>query len=237
MLNRTMRGSFWQSPDAENIGKQAKENGAPDESKATASGSGHPAETAGFNTAGNGAGASATAPSTAPSTELDPEINQLQTELATLKTKLAETHDRMLRVAADADNARKRWDKERDELRKYAIADFARELLPVIDAFDKAMALVEIAPISSETDEGKALASIIEGVQIASKVFNDSVKKHGIERVPGKGQAFNPEYHNAIARAVDPSVSVDMVLEEFVSGYKIGERVLRTAMVKVATKD
>jgi molecular chaperone GrpE len=229
MLNRTMRGSFWQSPDAENIGKQAKENGALDESTATASGSGHPAETADFNAAGNAAGASATG--------MDPEVTQLQTELATLKTKLAETHDRMLRVAADADNARKRWDKERDELRKYAIADFARELLPVIDAFDKAMALVEIAPISSETDEGKALASIIEGVQIASKVFNDSVKKHGIERLPGKGQAFNPEYHNAIARAVDPSVTVDMVLEEFVSGYKIGERVLRTAMVKVATKD
>ena len=229
MLKSRMRESFWQSPDPENIGKQAKENGAPDESTATASGNGHPAENADFNTAGSAAGASATG--------MDPEVTQLQTELSTVKTKLAETHDRMLRVAADADNARKRWDKERDELRKYAIADFARELLPVIDAFDKAMALVEIAPISSETDEGKALASIIEGVQIASKVFNDSVKKHGIERVPGKGQAFNPEYHNAIARAVDPSVTVDMVLEEFVSGYKIGERVLRTAMVKVATKD
>jgi molecular chaperone GrpE len=229
MLNSTMRGSFWQSPDAENVGKQAKENGSPDESTATASGNGHPAETADLNSVGTSAGASAI--------EMDPELNQLQTELATLKTKLAETHDRMLRVAADADNARKRWDKEREELRKYAIADFARELLPVIDAFDKAMALVEITPISSETDEGKALASIIEGVQIASKVFNDSVKKHGIERVPGKGQAFNPEYHNAIARTVDPSVTVDMVLEEFVSGYKIGERVLRTAMVKVATKD
>lgn len=142
-----------------------------------------------------------------------------------------------MRIAADADNARKRWEKEKEDLRKYAISDFARELLPVIDAFDKAMALVEIAPISSETEEGKALASIIEGVQIASKVFHDSIKKHGIERVPGKGQAFNPEYHNAIARAVDSTVTFDTVLEEFVSGYKIGERVLRTAMVKVVTRD
>ena len=162
---------------------------------------------------------------------------ELRTELESTRTRLAETHDRMLRIAADADNARKRWEKDRDDLRRYSISEFARELLPVIDAFDKAMTLIEKTPISSETEEGKGLAAIVEGVQMVSKVFHESIKKHGIERVPGAGSPFNPEYHNGIARVVDPNVASDTVVEEFVSGYRIGDRVLRTALVKVATKD
>jgi molecular chaperone GrpE len=162
---------------------------------------------------------------------------ELRTELESTQSRLAETHDRMLRIAADADNARKRWDKEREDIRKYTITDFARELLPVIDAFDKAMTLIEKTTLNSETEEGKGFGGIIEGVQMVSKVFHESIKKHGIERLPGSGEPFNPEYHNAIARVVDSGVATDTVVEEFVTGYKIGDRVLRTALVKVATKD
>ena len=165
------------------------------------------------------------------------QLQKLAAELEAARAKTAETHDRMLRIAADFENSRKRWEKEREEIRKYAISEFARELLPVIDSFDKAMTLIENAELKSDTDEGKTLASVVEGVQIVSKVFHDSIKKHGIERLPGKGQPFNPEYHNAIARQVDAELTTDTVVEEFVSGYKIGDRILRTAMVKVATKD
>lgn len=162
---------------------------------------------------------------------------ELRTELEATRTRLSETHDRMLRIAADADNARKRWEKEREDIRRYAISEFARELLPVVDAFDKAMTLIEKTPISGDTDEGKGVAAIIEGVHMVSKVFHESIKKHGIERLPGAGAPFNPEYHNAIARVVDASVACDTIAEEFVSGYRIGDRILRTALVKVATKD
>jgi molecular chaperone GrpE len=158
-------------------------------------------------------------------------------ELAEAKEKLAETHDRMLRIAADFDNARKRWDREREEVRKYSIADFARELLPVIDAFDKAMMAIEKAEFKGDTEEINGLSAIIEGVQLVQKVFHESIKKHGIERLPGKGEPFNPEFHNAIARDVDQDIERDTVAEEFVSGYRIGDRVLRTAMVKVLTRD
>ena len=168
---------------------------------------------------------------------LDAPSNIFKSELEDAKAKAAETHDRMLRIAAEFENARKRWDKEKEEIRKYAISEFARELLPVIDSFDKAMTLIENAQLKSDTEEGKTLSSVVEGVQIVSKVFHESIKKHGIERVPGKGQPFNPEFHTAIARQVDTALNSDMVVEEFVSGYKIGDRVLRTAMVKVATKD
>jgi molecular chaperone GrpE len=175
-----------------------------------------------------------TSPTPAPGDDVLPE---LRSELEATRSRLSETHDRMLRIAADADNARKRWDKERDDIRRYAISEFARELLPVIDAFDKAMTLIEKTTPSSDTEQDKGIAAIIEGVQMVSKVFHDSIKKHGIERCPGTGEAFNPEYHNAIARVVDTSVAHDTVVEEFVTGYRIGDRVLRTALVKVATKD
>ncbi len=167
------------------------------------------------------------------SAEPAPEVSELEET----QQKLAETHDRMLRIAAEFENARKRWEKEKDELRQYSIAEFARELLPVIDAFDKAMTSIENTEVKSDTEQGQAFSAIVEGVQLVSKVFHESINKHGIERLPGKGEAFNPEFHNAIAREVDSSVEKETVSEEFVTGYKIGNRVLRTAMVKVITPD
>lgn len=177
--------------------------------------------------AGSGAGAEA-----APS-----DVSALQAELASTTAKLAETQDRLLRMAADFDNTRKRWERERGEVRTYSISEFARDLLPVIDSFDKAMNAIEQAQINFETEDGKRVSSIVEGVQLVSKVFSDALKKHGIERLPGKGEVFNPSYHNAVAKTVDPSLKQDTVVDEFVAGYKIGDRVLRTAMVRVASPD
>ena len=154
-----------------------------------------------------------------------------------LQAKLTDTTDRMMRIAADFDNTRKRWEKERQETRAYAITEFARDLLPVIDAFDNAMNAIEQSAGSFETEEGKRMSSIVEGVQLVSKVFLDSLRKHGVERIPSRGEAFNPMFHNAVARAVDPSLKQETVVDEFVAGYKIADRVLRTAMVRVATPD
>jgi molecular chaperone GrpE len=174
------------------------------------------------------------------SEELTPEqakIAELQAELSALNTKYAETHDRMMRIAADSDNTRKRLEKEKMECRIYAIQDFAKDLLPVIDAFDKAMASIEESNINFESDEGKKVAAIVEGVQLVTKSFQDATKKHGIERLPGKGTPFNPMYHNAIAKVADDSLQQETVIDEYMSGYKIGERILRTAMVRVGSPD
>ncbi len=165
------------------------------------------------------------------------ELEAMKAELDSTRSKLAETTDKMLRIAAEGENARKRWERERLEVRQYSITEFARDLLPVIDAFDKATAAVESCDLKPDTEEGKKVQAVVEGVQLVSRMFHDSVKKHGIERLPGKGEVFNPMYHNAIARLVDASVERDTVVDEFVSGYKIGDRVLRTAMVRVAVKE
>lgn len=181
---------------------------------------------------------SAQAGATAGDEVVTPELMaKLRSELQSTQAKLAESNDKMLRIAADFDNSRKRWERERGEVRQYSIQEFARDLLPVIDAFDKAMSAIEGSAIQFDTEEGKKMAAIVEGVQLVSKVFQDSVKKHGIERVPGKGQPFNPMFHNAVAKVVDDSVAQEMVADEFVPGYRIGDRVLRTAMVRVAAPD
>ncbi|BBH54452.1 nucleotide exchange factor GrpE [Fluviispira sanaruensis] len=164
-------------------------------------------------------------------------ISSLEAECAAVQAKLSETHDRMLRIAADAENMRKRMEREKADTRLYSIQEFAKDLLPVIDAFDKAMSAIELTQINFETEEGKKVAGIVEGVQLVSKVFQDAVKKHGIERLPGKDAPFNPTYHNAIAKIVDASFKQETVIDEFMAGYKIGERILRTAMVRVGAPD
>ena len=168
--------------------------------------------------------------------ELSP-LDALKAELAEAKSKYNDTYERMMRIAADADNTRKRLEKEKMESRLYAIQDFAKDLLPVIDAFDKAMLSIEESSINFESEEGKKVAAIVEGVQLVTKVFQDATKKHGIERLPGKGTPFNPMFHNAIAKVADESLTQETVIDEFMAGYKIGDRVLRTAMVRVGSPD
>lgn len=164
-------------------------------------------------------------------------VAQLQTQLTEINKKYEETNDRMYRLAADFENSRKRWEKEKADLKTYCISEFARDLLPVIDSFDKAMTVIEQLTLNVDTEEGKQVASIVEGVQLVSKVMSDTLRKHGVEKLPGKGEAFNPNFHNAIAKTVDATLQQEMVVDEFVSGYRIGERILRTAMVRVASPD
>lgn len=176
-------------------------------------------------------------PEFAESDPIQEKMTTLEAKVAELQTQLRDTHDKMLRIAADSDNTRKRLEKEKVDTRLYAIQAFAKDLLPVIDAFDKAMSALTTAEINGETEEGKKMSPIIEGVQMVAKVFEESLKKHGIEKLPGKGSPFNPMYHNGIAKVTDPALDKETVIDEFLSGYKIGDRILRTAMVRVGAPD
>lgn len=166
-----------------------------------------------------------------------PTVESLEAELNEMATKLNDAQDRLLRVAAEADNTRKRMEREKVETRVYAIQEFAKDLLPVIDAFDKAMNSMNDVQIDADSEAGKMISNIMDGVKMVSKTFEDSVKKHGIERLPGKGSPFNPMYHNAIAKITDETLTQETVVDEFMPGYKIGDRILRTAMVRVGAPD
>jgi len=160
----------------------------------------------------------------------------LEAQLLEKTSSLDETHDKMLRIAADFENARKRWDRERSEVRQYSIQEFARDLLPVIDAFEKALIIFEETSHSDESPKN-ANPAMMEGIQLVSKVFYEALKKHRIERLPGKGSLFNPEFHNAIAKVIDHTLTQETVVDEYAPGYRIADRILRTGMVRVGTPD
>lgn len=167
----------------------------------------------------------------------DKDFKSLEDELKKSQAELDDTKDRLLRFGAELENSRKRFEKEKSDIRNYAIQEFSKDLLTVVDSFDKAMQSIEESDFEFKDDDGKKFQAIVDGVKIVSQVFEETFKKHGIEKVPGKGSEFDPMFHNAIAKEVQKDIKKEIVSEEFVSGYKIGERVLRTAMVKVAVPE
>ena len=131
--------------------------------------------------------------------------------------------DRMARLQAEFDNARKRAARENAEYRDYAVADAVRGLLPVVDTLNLALKNADANP-----QEFK------KGVELIQKQLQEALQKIGVQRVPAQGQVFDPRVHEAIEMVESNDVEDNHVLEELQPGYKIKERLLRPAMVRVA---
>jgi len=134
----------------------------------------------------------------------------------------AEWRDRYLRTLADFDNYRKRSDREKQEFFKYALAGALRDLLPVLDNFDRALDHAE------EGDE------FHRGVSLIYKQFFDVLQKHGVRVIEEGNVKFDPNIHEAVVRVEDPSVPSHTVVQVLQKGYFLHDRLLRPAMVKVA---
>jgi molecular chaperone GrpE len=139
--------------------------------------------------------------------------------------RLKETHDRQLRAVADLDNYKKRAARERGEVEKFAIEKLIKELLPVLDNFDRALEHAASAG-------GDAL---VQGVAATRKLFEDTLGKFGVKAFSAKGQAFDPTRHEAVQRVETNDVPPNSVAQEVVRGYHLHERLLRPAIVVVAT--
>ena len=130
--------------------------------------------------------------------------------------------DRLARLQAEFENARKRGVREQHEFREFAVADAIKALLPVLDSFDRAL---QVAP--AQTD-------LRSGVELIHKQLHDALQKLGVSPVPAKGEQFDPHVHEAV-EMVDTATAEDhVILEELQRGYKLKERLLRPAMVRVA---
>jgi molecular chaperone GrpE len=143
-------------------------------------------------------------------------------ELQKLKAERDSLLDRLARSQAEFDNARKRAVREQQEFRDFALADAIRTLLPVVDSFELALRS------SSEKSELRG------GVELIYKQLQDALLKLGVQPVPAKGDQFDPRVHEAIEMVDTHDVKDQEVLEELQRGYKLRERLLRPAMVKVA---
>jgi molecular chaperone GrpE len=158
----------------------------------------------------------ATMESVDPAPVLADEVIELSKERDSLQ-------DRLLRQVAEFDNYRKRIDRERKDIGQYAAVEFLQELLPIVDDFERAL----------QTDAPGA-ESYRQGLDIIHRALMEMLRKRGVTPLDSVGTDFDPEVHQAVAYEEAPDRRDGEVIAEFRRGYRLGERLLRPAMVKVA---
>ncbi|WP_196260346.1 nucleotide exchange factor GrpE [Pelagibacterium limicola] len=151
--------------------------------------------------------------------------------LAAAEAENAELRDKVLRMAAEMENLRKRTEREIADTRTYAIAGFARDMLVATDNLSRA--LMVVPGEARESAEG-TLKSLIEGIEMTEREMQRLLQKHGVTQIEAQGEKFDPHRHQAMFEVPDPSVAEGTVVQVVQAGFAIGERVLRPAMVGVA---
>jgi molecular chaperone GrpE len=164
-----------------------------------------------------------------------PEIAELVATRAELKRVEVEIHDlrdRLARRQADFENFRKRIEKERAETYNRAVADIAAKLLPVLDNLGRALD-AEATVESGESDEFRHFLS---GVDLIYKQLNGVIDALGVKPVAAVGEPFDPHFHEAVVTEPTDEYEPDTVVQEIVRGYRMGDKLIRPALVKVAVK-
>jgi molecular chaperone GrpE len=148
--------------------------------------------------------------------------------IAELEKQLAEMKDRALREMADAENTRRRAQKEREEVSKYAVGNFAKEMLGVADNFSRALAA---AP--SETSD-PTVANLISGIEATERQLQAALDRFGVRKIEPVGQPFDPNFHQVMLEIDAPDQPAGTVMQVLQTGYMIHDRLLREALVAVA---
>ena len=165
---------------------------------------------------------------------VDPKAESAPDPHAVLEKLVSENNelkDRALRALAETENMRRRTEKEIADARIYAVTNFARDLLSVVDNLERAL-----ASLTEEQREGAEplLKALIDGVELTGKELTGVLARHGVKRLDPKGEKFDPNFHQAMFEAPDESVPQGAVSQVMQSGWKIAERVLRPALVGVS---
>jgi molecular chaperone GrpE len=155
----------------------------------------------------------------------DLELDHLRQELAAKEFEAKTNYDRFLRQVAELDNVKKRSAREREEISRFANEALIKDLLPVVDNLERAVAH------ASGGGNGKPL---VEGVEMVLKGLLDVLAKHGVSQISAVGQSFDPSKHEAMAQVESESHEPNSVVEELHKGYTLRDRLLRPALVSVA---
>jgi molecular chaperone GrpE len=151
------------------------------------------------------------------------DVNDVEAQLERLKGENAQYLDRLARLQAEFDNFRKRSVREQQEFRDYALADALKQMLPILDSLDRAL-----------KTEGATAEDFRSGVDLIDRQFHQMLEKLGVEPIEAAGKPFDPTFHQAIQMVDTDDVPDNHVVDELQRGYKIRERLLRPAMVRVA---
>jgi molecular chaperone GrpE len=160
------------------------------------------------------------------------ELIATRAELKRVEAENAELKDHLARRQADFENYRKRVERERTETYNRVVADVATKLLPVLDNLKRALE-AEASVESSESDEFRHFLS---GVDLIYKQLNGVLDALGVKPIAAVGEPFNPHVHEAVVTEATDDFEPDTVMQEIVAGYRLGDKLIRPALVKVATR-
>ncbi|MEE1074351.1 MAG: nucleotide exchange factor GrpE [Acutalibacteraceae bacterium] len=158
-----------------------------------------------------------------PKTEKKEKKSKKDAEIEKVKAELEDKNDLLLRTAAEFDNYKKRTDRERAGIAEFAKANVIKELLPILDNIDRAALL-----------EDKTSPDYIKGIELIVKQFEGLAENLGIKEVAKVGDSFDPNCHEAVMHVEDENFGENIIAEVLQKGFKIGDTVIRPAMVKVA---
>jgi molecular chaperone GrpE len=158
------------------------------------------------------------------------ELVATRAELKRIETENAELKDRLARRQADFENYRKRMDRERSETYNRVVVDVTAKLLPVLDNLKRALE-TEASVEASESDEFRHFLS---GVDLIYKQLNGVLEALGVAPIPSVGEKFDPHVHEAVVTEETDEFEPDTVMQEILSGYRLGDKLIRPALVKVA---
>jgi molecular chaperone GrpE len=163
-----------------------------------------------------------------------PETGQPDVGAAVIEALNAENSqlkDRVLRTLAEMENLRRRTEREVSDAKTYGVSSFARDMLTVVDNLARAL---EHVPPEARASADPGVRSVIEGVELTARDLEAVLARHGIKKLDPKGQKFDPNFHQAIFEAPDETVPAGTVSQVVQTGWTIGDRVLRPAMVGVS---
>jgi len=160
------------------------------------------------------------------------ELIATRAELKRVETENAELKDRFARRQADFENYRKRVERERTETYNRVVADVAAKLLPVLDNLKRALE----AESSVEASESDEFRHFLSGVDLIYKQLNGVLEALGVKPVAAVGEQFDPHVHEAVVTEATDEYEPDTVMQEIVAGYRLGDKLIRPALVKVATR-
>src|SRR5689334_10529251 len=160
------------------------------------------------------------------------ELIATRSELKRVETENAELKNQLARRQADFENYRKRVERERTETYNRVVADVAAKLLPVSDNLKRALE----SESSVEAAESDEFRHFLSGVDLIWKQLNGVLEALGVKPIPAVGEQFDPHVHEAVVTEPTDEYEPDTVIQEIVAGYRLGDKLIRPALVKVATR-
>lgn len=152
----------------------------------------------------------------------DARISELEAEVAELK-------DRLMRAMADTENTRRRADRDKQDALKYAVTNFARDMVSVADNFGRAL-----SAIPDEARSNDAVKNVLTGIEMTERELQSAFERHGIKKIEAFGKRFDHNFHQAVFEVNDPTQPSGMVAQVMQEGYIIHDRLLRPSMVGVS---